>query len=202
MNRTFWLAALILTAFASTNLSAATWSVDPAHTNVGFSVKHMMVSTVHGSFNTFSGTATFDEKAPATVAMEGTIDATSITTNNERRDGHLKSPDFFDVANFPTITFKSTKSEMSAPGKYKVTGDLTMHGITKPIVMDMEGFTDFVAGPKGGSRTGASLTATINRHDFGLNWNKALEAGGVMVSDSVKITLDLELEKAGDVSTK
>jgi len=202
MKSKYSLLVTILCVMAASSLNAATWNVDATHSNVQFSVKHMMVSTVHGSFNTFSGTATFDETSPATVAFEGTVDASSVNTNNERRDGHLKSADFFDVANNPAITFKSTKSVMTAPGRYQVTGDLTMRGVKKEVTMAMEGLTDFIKGPKGATRTGASLTTTINRHDFGLNWNKALDAGGVLVGDSVKINLDMELEKASDVSSK
>jgi polyisoprenoid-binding protein YceI len=187
--------AFILTILAAANVQAATWSVDQAHTNVQFSIKHMMVSTVHGNFGTFSGTATFDEKAPTEIAMEGTVDATTINTNNERRDGHLKSPDFFDVAKYPSIAFKSKKSSKLATGKYTVTGDLTMHGVTKEVTLNMEGLTDFVKGMKGEPHTGATLTTVINRKDFGLGWNKAIEAGGVMVGDSVNIAIDVELMK-------
>jgi polyisoprenoid-binding protein YceI len=194
------LAAILLAVFAM-GVYAATWNVDPSHTNVQFSVRHMMVTPVRGNFGSFSGSAVFDEKVPQTLSFEGAVDATSINTNNERRDAHLKSADFFDVANYPKITFTSTKSEMVAPGKYRVTGDLTMRGVKKEVVMDLEGLTDFIAGPKGGVRTGASLSTTINRHDFGLNWNKTLEAGGVLVGDSVKINLDVELEKAQEQNT-
>jgi polyisoprenoid-binding protein YceI len=199
MNGKFGLTAIFVLVIAVV-ACAATWTVDPAHSNVTFSVKHMMVTPVHGNFGTFSGTATFDEKTPADVSFEGTVDATTINTNNERRNGHLKSADFFDVANYPTITFKSTKTQLVSPGVYKVTGDLTMHGVKKEVVLDMEGLTDFIPGPKGGTRTGASLSTKINRQDFGLKWNRALEAGGVLVGDMVQINIDVELEKAAPES--
>jgi len=202
MNGRMSLTALVLIALSVSQLFAATWTIDPSHTNVQFSVKHMMVSTVHGTFNTFTGSADFDEKAPANLSFEGSVDATSINTNNDRRDTHLKSADFFDVANHPTITFKSTEVQMTSPGKYTVTGDLTMRGVTKPVTMTLEGFTEFMNNPKGGTRTGASLAGKINRHDFGLDWNKTLEAGGVLVGDSVQINLDVELVKATDQPAK
>jgi polyisoprenoid-binding protein YceI len=192
--------AVIMLVFAAASAQAATWVVDAAHTNVQFSVKHMMVSTVRGSFGAFSGTATFDEKAPSDVAFEGTIDATTVNTNNERRDGHLKSPDFFDVATYPTITFKSTKSQNLSPGNYLLTGDLTMRGVKKEVALTVAGFTDFIKGGKGETRTGATLSTIVNRKDFGLMWNKALEAGGVTVGDSVKINIDVELQKPAEAS--
>src|SRR5271166_2687915 len=173
---------------------ADTWQIDPAHTNVEFTVRHMMISNVKGQFQKTAGTLTVNGNDPASATIDATIDASSIDTRVDRRDAHLKSPDFLDVAKFPTITFKSTKVEADGPNKWKVTGDLTLHGVTKPVVLDVEG-----SGPPiqvmGQTRAGASATAKIKRSDFGLTWNKALESGGVMVGDEVAISIDVEAIK-------
>jgi polyisoprenoid-binding protein YceI len=169
------------------------WQIDPAHTNTQFAVKHMMVSTVRGQFNKTSGTATWDGKDFTTASVEIAIDAASINTREPRRDDHLRSADFFDVAKFPTLTFKSTKIQQVAPGKVKMTGDLTIHGVTKSVVLDVDGPSAPLKEQNGGVRVGASATTTINRKDFGLTWNRAIEAGGVVVSDEVAITIDVEL---------
>jgi len=173
---------------------ADTWQIDPPHTNVQFAVRHMMISNVKGQFQKTSGTITTNGNDPASATIDATIDASSIDTRVDRRDAHLKSPEFLDVAQFPTITFKSTKVEADGPNKWKVTGDLTLHGVTKPVVLDVEG-----SGPPiqvmGQTRAGASATAKIKRSDFGLTWNKALESGGVMVGDDVAISIDVEAVK-------
>jgi polyisoprenoid-binding protein YceI len=174
---------------------ADTWQIDPAHTNVEFTVRHMMISNVKGQFQKTSGTITANGTDPASAKIDATIDATSIDTRVDRRDAHLKSPDFLDVAKFPTITFKSTKVEAAGPGKWKMTGDLTLHGVTKPVVLDVEGTGAPIHDPMGNTRAGASATTKIRRSDFGLTWNKALEAGGVMVGDEVAISIDLEAIK-------
>jgi len=174
---------------------ADTWQIDPAHNNVEFTVRHMMISNVKGQFQKTSGTITANGADPASAKIDATIDATSIDTRVDRRDAHLKSPDFLDVAKFPTITFKSTKVEAAGPGKWKVTGDLTLHGVTKPVVLDVEGTGAPIHDPMGNTRAGASATTKIRRSDFGLIWNKALEAGGVMVGDEVAISIDLEAIK-------
>jgi polyisoprenoid-binding protein YceI len=174
---------------------ADTWQIDPAHTNVEFTVRHMMISNVKGQFQKTSGTITANGTDPASAKINATIDATLIDTRVDRRDAHLKSPDFLDVAKFPTITFKSTKVEAAGPGKWKVTGDLTLHGVTKPVVLDVEGTGAPIHDPMGNTRAGASATTKIRRSDFGLIWNKALEAGGVMVGDEVAISIDLEAIK-------
>jgi polyisoprenoid-binding protein YceI len=173
---------------------ADTWNIDPAHTSVEFSVRHMMISNVKGQFQKTSGTITTNGSDPASATIDATIDASSVDTRVERRDMHLKSPDFLYVAKYPTITFKSTKVEAAGPNKWKVTGDLTLHGVTKPVVLDVES-----SGPPvnvmGNTRAGASATTQIKRSDFGLTWNKALEAGGVMVGDEVAISIDIEAVK-------
>src|SRR5277367_5581652 len=170
---------------------ADTWNIDPAHTNVEFSVRHMMISNVKGQFQKTAGTITTNGSDPASATIDATIDASSVDTRVERRDMHLKSPDFLDVAKYPTITFKSTKVEAAGPNKWKVTGDLTLHGVTKPVVLDVEGSGAPIQA-MGNTRAGASATTTIKRSDFGLSWNKALEAGGVVVGDDVAISIDVE----------
>ncbi len=185
------LIALSIPAFAR----ADNWQIDPMHTNVGFTVRHMMISNVKGDFEKTSGTITSAGEVPATVAIEATIDASSINTRVEMRDKHLKSPEFLDVAKFPTITFKSTKIESAGPAKWKVTGNLTLHGVMKEVVLDVDGPTAPVQDPFGNMRSGASATTKINRKDFGVTYNKALETGGVLVGDEVAITIDVEAIK-------
>ncbi|HWJ40034.1 MAG TPA: YceI family protein [Candidatus Limnocylindrales bacterium] len=174
---------------------ADTWQIDPAHTNVEFSVRHMMISNVKGQFQKTSGTVDVNGKDPTSAKIDATIDATSINTRVDKRDAHLKSPAFLDVDKFPTITFKSTKVEADGTGKWKVTGDLTLHGVTKPVVLDVESTGTPVTDPMGNTRTGASATTKISRKDFGLTWNQPLETGGVMVGDEVAISVDVEAIK-------
>ena len=167
------------------------WRIDGAHSTAAFSVKHMMVSTVHGSFGKVSGIVTYDGKNPASIAVDATIDAASITTNNERRDADLKSPNFFDVANNPTITFKSKKAAAAGAGKFTLVGDLTMHGVTKEVTLAGEG----PSAPLNGGRNiviGASASTTIDRKDWGITWNRVLDSGGVTVSNEVAITIEIE----------
>ena len=173
---------------------ADTWQIDPAHTNVEFTVRHMMISNVKGQFQKTAGTITVNGSGPASAQIDATIDASSVDTRVERRDMHLKSPDFLDVAKYPTITFKSTKVEADGPNKWKVTGDLTLHGVTKPVVLDVESSGAPIS-MMGKTHAGASATTKINRSDFGLTWNKAMEAGGVMVGDEVAISIDVEAIK-------
>ncbi len=173
---------------------ADTWQIDPAHTSVEFTVRHMMISNVKGTFQKTTGTITTNGSDPASATIDATIDASSVDTRVDRRDNHLKSPDFLDVAKYPTITFKSTKVEADGPGKFKVTGDLTLHGVTKPVVLEVESSGAPVK-VMGGLHAGASATTKIKRSDFGLTWNKALEAGGVVVGDEVAISIDVEAIK-------
>lgn len=187
------LAAVALAALA-TPAAAQTWKIDTAHSSASFTVRHMMVSNVHGRFGKVEGTIVFDGKNIAGVKAEATIDATTITTDNEKRDAHLKSPDFFDVAGFPTITFKSKRAEAVGKGKFKLIGDLTMRGTTKEVVLDVDGPTDPV-NVQNSQRVGATATTTINRKDFGVSWSRAMDGGGFVVGDDVKITIELELIK-------
>lgn len=182
------LALLALPALAA----AETWSIDADHSSVGFTVRHMMVSNVKGSFGTFSGTVEVDEKDSAGSKVSVTIDAASINTGVAKRDEHLRSADFFDTARYPTVTYVSKKVEKSGKDRLKVYGDLTLRGVTRPVVLDVEGPTAAYRDPWGKTRRGASATATINRRDFGLTWNKVIEAGGVLVGDEVKIILEME----------
>jgi polyisoprenoid-binding protein YceI len=172
---------------------ADTWQIDPAHTNVEFSVRHMMISNVKGQFQKTSGTITANGNDPASAQIDATIDASSVDTRVEGRDEHLKGPNFLDVAKYPTITFKSTKVEAAGPNKWKVTGDLTLHGVTKPVVLDVEAAGPPIHDPMGNTRAGASAATTIKRSDFGITWNKALDTGGVMVGDEVAIAIDVEV---------
>jgi polyisoprenoid-binding protein YceI len=174
----------------------ATWEIDSGHSSANFSVKHMMVANVKGEFSKVTGSVNVDEKDITKSTVTATIDASTIDTRSEQRDGHLKSPDFFDVAKFPTITFKSKRVEKAGEGKLKVTGDLTMRGVTKEVVLDVDAALKESKHPFNGSTvTGMSATTKVNRKDFGLNWNKALETGGMLVGDEVNVGLELELVK-------
>ena len=171
---------------------AATWQIDPAHSNVSFSVRHMMVSNVRGEFTKVSGTVEGDEKTPTQAVINATIDASSINTREEKRDTHLKSADFLDVAKYPTITFKSKKIEPSGTGQFKVTGDLTLHGVTREVVLDVSDVTPPIKDPMGKTRAGAQASTKIDRKDFGINWSKVIDGGGLMVGDEVTISIDVE----------
>lgn len=175
---------------------ATAWQLDPDHTGIHFKVRHLMVSSVRGDFEKFTGKVEYDEKNILKSTAEVTIDAASINTRIAKRDEHLRSPDFLDVAKHPSITFKSTGVRKAKGGKLEMTGDLTIRGVTRPVVLKVEGPTQIAKDPWGNLRVGGSATAKINRKDFGLVWNKALETGGVAVGDEVEITIDLELVKA------
>jgi polyisoprenoid-binding protein YceI len=191
--KTLWKSIVAAAVLAVPSLAmAATYDVDGTHTYAHFTVKHMMVTNVKGEFGKVAGTVNIDEKDVTKSSIDVTIDATSIDTRNAGRDGHLKSPDFFDVANHPNITFKSTKVEKAGEGKLKVTGNLTMRGVTKAVVLDVEGPTPEVKSLDGSSRIGATATTKLNRKDFGLNWNKTLEAGGMLVGEEVTVNIDFE----------
>ncbi len=172
---------------------ASTWDIDPAHSTVEFSVRHMMVTTVKGQFQKVKGTVDLDEKDPSKSTVEVSIETASIDTREAKRDGHLKSPDFFDAAKFPALTFKSTKIEKAGKGKFKITGDLTMHGITKPVVLAVEGPSAPMKDPFGRTVRGVMATGRLDRKDWEMTWNKALDTGGVLVSDEVKLDINAEL---------
>ncbi len=197
--RRFLAAVLAIVALGLPVLShAAMWDIDPAHTSAQFAVRHLMVSTVRGEFGKVSGTVNLDEQDPSKSSLEATIDTASINTRVEKRDQHLKSPDFLDVTKYPTMTFKSKKIEKVSDAKFKVTGDLTLHGVTKEVVLDVEGSPKAFKDPSGNLRVGGVATTKINRQDFSVQWNKALETGGVVAGDEVAITIDVELTKKAE----
>jgi polyisoprenoid-binding protein YceI len=171
------------------------WQIDSQHASAQFAVKHLMISTVRGEFHGVTGTINWDDKDITKSTIDVTIDTTSVDTREPKRDAHLKSPDFFDVAKYPTMTFKSKKIEQVAPGKLKVTGDLTIHGITKEVILDVDGPTAPIKDPWGNTRVALNATTTVNRQDFGVKWNANMDGGGVVVSDNVNITIDAELVK-------
>jgi len=175
-------------------LAGNEWTIDSAHTSANFTVRHMMVSNVHGGFGKVTGHAQYDGKDLKGADVEATIDVASIDTRDEHRDGHLKSADFFDVEKYPTITFKSTEVKKTHDG-FDLTGDLTMHGTTKPVTLHAEKITEPVKDGKGNLHVGTTATGKINRQDFGVKFQKALDGGGVMVGDDVNIVLDVEMTK-------
>jgi polyisoprenoid-binding protein YceI len=172
-------------------MSQIIYQIDSAHSSAQFTVRHMMISNVRGDFTKVSGGIVYDPADPANSSIDATIDAASINTRDAQRDGHLKSADFFDVEHFPTLTFRS-KAVAVHDGEGKVTGDLTIHGVTREVVLLVEGPTPEAKDPWGNLRIGATAATKINRKDFGLSYNAALEAGGVLVGEEVKITIDVE----------
>jgi polyisoprenoid-binding protein YceI len=167
-----------------------TYAIDPAHSRIGFVARHAMVTKVRGSFNEFEGSGYFDAENPSASHLQLTIQAASIDTRNADRDGHLKSNDFFDMATYPTIVFTSTAVEQIADTEFRVTGDLTIKGVTKPVTVDFE-YTGRAVDPFGNVRIGFEGTTAVNRKDWGVSWNAALDAGGVLVSE--KVTLEFEV---------
>lgn len=184
MKKSFIAVLAAIALMGSTSLNAAVYKVDVSHSTVGFKIKHMMISTVSGKFNEFSGT--YDLDKGQFKALKGTIKTASIDTEIAKRDDHLRSADFFDAAKYPEITFAMTSAT-----KDKMTGDLTIHGVTKKVTLNIE-MGGTVEDPWGNMRSGFVLTGKVNRKDFGLNWNKAIEAGGVVVGDEVKLVIEIE----------
>jgi polyisoprenoid-binding protein YceI len=194
------LAALFVAALATTPLFAAdTYTIDKVHSDVGFQVRHF-VSKVRGNFTDFEGTIQIDQARPEASSVVFTIKAASINTNNEDRNKHLNSPDFFDTAKFPEISFKSTKIAPAGKDKYNVTGNFTMHGVTKEITLPVT-YTGSMKDPRGTERAGFELATTLNRQDYGVKFNKALDNGSLMLSDDVAVTISLEtVKKAPDAA--
>jgi polyisoprenoid-binding protein YceI len=186
-------AAFSLPAAAATS----TWQIDPNHSAAQFAVRHLAISTVRGAFTKVSGTIQFDDKDIAKSSVDVTIDAASVDTRVADRDKDLRSDRFFDVEKYPTLSFKSTKVEQTEVGKLKVTGDLTIHGVTKQVVLDVEGPTAAVKDPWGNQRAAANATTKINRQDFGVKWNAKMDNGGWVVGDDVAITIDVEMVQKG-----
>jgi polyisoprenoid-binding protein YceI len=191
-------AALAIPVFAQTPAAAPagpnTWTVDTAHSNAGFSVKHMMVSTVRGTLGPIKGTIDYDGTSLASLKADISIDVSQINTGVSNRDNDLKSANFFDVAKYPTATFKSKRAEAAGQGRFKLIGDLTMHGVTKEVTLNVEGPSAAIKTQQGGQKVGASATTTINRRDFGLQYNNLIEAGPV-VGDEIQVTIDIEANK-------
>jgi polyisoprenoid-binding protein YceI len=184
--------ALTAILLAATPALALQLEADPAHSSASFTVKHMVANTVHGQFGKLTSTASFDPQDPSKSSVTASIDVASINTNNEKRDGHLKSADFFDAQKCPQITFKSTKAEKAGNDQLKVTGDLTLHCVTKPVTLEATYSPNPIKSPFGTTVYPATATTKIKRSDYGLTWNKTLETGGVLVSDDVNIELNLE----------
>ena len=177
----------------SQSIQPAEWKIDPAHSAAHFSVRHLMISNVRGEFTKISGKASLNPATPAASTIDVEIDAASLNTREPQRDEHLRSADFFDVVKYPKLTFRSKQIEKLGEERYKVTGDLTIHGVTKDVVLDVEGPTPAVKDPWGNTRVGIEATTKLNRKDFGLVWNALTETGGVMVGDEVKINIEAEL---------
>ena len=188
-------AALVAPGLATAQ--AQPWQIETNHSSASFKVKHLMISTVRGHMTGVKGTVALDPKDLAGSSVEATIDASTINTGNARRDKHLRSKDFFDVAKHPTITFKSTKVEVIDDETFKVTGNLTMNGVTKEVVLEVEGPTPPVKNPAGLLTRAFTATTKLNRQDFGISWSKKLDDGGSVVSDKVKIEIDLAVVQLG-----
>jgi polyisoprenoid-binding protein YceI len=183
-------------AFFAPLALGAEWKIDGNHSSATFAVKHMMVSTVRGSFSGLKGTVDYDGSNLNTAKVNLSIDTATVDTHNEMRDKDLKSDNFFDVAKYPTITFTSKRVVPQSQGKFQLIGDMTLHGVTKEVTFQAEGPEPGVKDARGNLHSGATATTRINRKDFGLTWNKTLDGGGVMVSDDVDITVEVELVQA------
>lgn len=198
-----WIPSLALVAALALPAAAQadTWEIDTTHSQSTFAVRHMVVTTVRGQFGKTAGKVEFDGKDIRTISVEATIDVATIDTREPKRDEHLRSADFFDVTNHPTITFRSKRVEPGTGGKFKLIGDLTMRGVTKEVVLDVEGPSAAVTDQRGNQRIGATATTRLNRKDFNIVWNRALDGGGLVVSDEVDVTIDLALVKAAKPAT-
>jgi polyisoprenoid-binding protein YceI len=173
--------------------ATSTWQIDPAHAAAQFSVRHLAISTVRGAFSKVTGTVIFDDKDASKSSVDVTIDVSTVDTREPNRDKDLMSDHFFDVAHYPTMTFKSTKVEQAGVGKLKVTGNLTIHGVTKEVVLDVDGPSAPVKDPWGNQREAVNATTKINRQDYGVKWNATMDNGGVVVGDDVSINIDAEM---------
>jgi polyisoprenoid-binding protein YceI len=188
-------ATIAATLAVSSPAATTTWQIDPAHTAAGFSVKHMMIATVRGQFKGVTGSVNWDDQDLSNSIVDVTIDANTVDTGEPKRDADLKSANFFDVAHYPTITFKSTKIERISAAKVKVAGNLTIHGITKPVVLDVEGPSGAIKDPYGNTRVALNASTIVNRMDYGVKWNAKMDGGGIVVGDDVNINIDLEMIK-------
>lgn len=184
-----------MTTATAERTGSTTWTIDPAHSSVEFAVRHLMITTVRGRFTGVKGTLVTDDRDPSKSAVDVVIDAATIDTREPQRDAHLRSADFFDVETFPTLTFRSTGLEGAPGDSFRLAGDLTIHGVTRPVVLDVQS-EGRVKDAWGGLRAGFTAATKIRRSEFGLTWNQLLEAGGVTVSDDVRISLDIQLVSA------
>jgi polyisoprenoid-binding protein YceI len=197
LTRAVYATALAATLSLPAAATTSSWQIDPNHSSAQFAVRHLGLSTVRGAFTKVNGAIQFDDKDITKSSVDVTIDAASVDTRVEGRDKDLRSDHFFEVEKYPTLTFKSTKVEQVEVGKLKVTGDLTIHGVTKQVVLDVEGPTAAVKDPWGNQRAAASATTKINRQDFGVKWNAKMDNGGWVVGDDVAITIDVEMVQKG-----
>ena len=188
---------VLISAVALPSL-ASTWDIDDTHTAAKFKIRHLMVSNVYGQITGAKGSLEIDDKDSSKIKGTITLDVATINTNNEKRDAHLKGEDFFEVSKFPTVTYQITKVSKAKNGKYKMDGELTLKGLTKPVSLKDVEITPTVKDPWGGTRRGLAGTTTLNRKDFGLTWNKALDGGGVVVGDSVEIEVAAELKQQAE----
>ena len=198
MKHTLRMLAIALALTVASTASAEVWTIDPAHTVTGFTARHMMITNVTGVFENTAGTIDYTAGNPGATKADVTIEAKSINTRNARRDAHLKTDDFINVEKFPTITFKSKRIQNVRADGFDMVGDLTIRDVTKEVVLKVEGMAAPIKDPQGNRRVGANATTTINRKDYGVNYNRALEAGGVLIGDEVKINLEVQaVEKKG-----
>lgn len=189
------LTLLALAFAAAAGAQEATWKIDPLHSGAHFSVRHMMISTVRGEFGGVNGTVVYDPKNPTKATIEATIDCTTINTGTPKRDQELKGNEFFDVARYPVMKFKSKRVEAAGSGKLKVTGDLTINATTRQVVLDVDGPVGPVRDSRAREKLGAAATTKVNRKEFGIIWNEVMDSGGFALADEVSITLDIELLK-------
>jgi len=176
-------------------MSESVWNFDPAHTSIEFRIRHAAISWIRGSFHTWNGTLNFDPEHPENVSVQFSVDVNSVDTGVQDRDDHLRSGDFFDVANFPAMTYASTGVVAAGKGRYTLTGDLTLHGVTRRVALDVT-YNGVATDPWGAVRAGFEAKATLDRRDFGLVWNQTMEDAGVLVGDTVDVTLEIEAVKA------
>jgi polyisoprenoid-binding protein YceI len=194
LRKTFTFAALLALTAAAASAQVSKWQIDPAHSEADFTIKHMGISNVHGRFGNVSGSLALDEKDITKSTVNSTVDITTVDTGVAQRDTHLKSPDFFDATKYPQMTFVS-KSLSDANGQLQLSGDLTIHGVTRPVTLALEGPSKEQLDPYGKTRRAFSATTTIHRQDFGLTWNGNLKSGDSILGDDVKVELDIELIK-------
>jgi len=197
VNRTYFRLSAGFVFFGSLALHAqqSSWRIDSNHSAAYFSVRHMMISTVRGEFTGIAGTVIYDPKDATHDSVEATIDGSTVNTGVAKRDAQLKGPDFFDIARYPQLKFKSRQVETVGEGKLKIRGDLTINSTTKPVVLDVDGPSQSIRDPRGNEKIGLSASTTISRKEFDITWNEVMESGGIAVADEVAISLDLELIK-------